>query len=190
MTTRVVSPRLDRWRAVLAKRYGLRLVSMLAGRIEAHGVEVVFREFERSKGDLDGARVYMARGLPVDEAVFLLCHLFGHTVQWHTDRNALDYASITAATFRETDAVWVEEYERKASRFGLSILLGCDARFLRAWLSEFVEADVRYLLALYRGDQNASHEQFWPDRVSVLNPIPIPAFRPCVIAQFVAGRVL
>jgi hypothetical protein len=28
--------------------------------------------------------------LDVDESVFLLCHRFGHTAQWHCDPNALE----------------------------------------------------------------------------------------------------
>jgi hypothetical protein len=189
-TSNPSTERVQRWRHVLRERYGVRLVSLLAGRVEAHGVDVVFREFESTKGDLDGARVYMSSVLPLDEAVFLLCHLFGHTAQWHTDPAALEYAGITATTFRDGDAVWVEEYERKASRIGLSLLLGCDVRLLRSWLSEFVEADIRYLLARYRGRTAVSHEEFWPEAVPVLDPIPIPVFRPRVISQYVGGRVL
>lgn len=165
-------------------------MSALAGRVEAHGVGVVFREFERTKGDLDGERIYMSRDLPLDEAAFLVVHLFGHTAQWHTDSNALEYAEVTASTFQESDAKWVAEYERKASRIGLNLLYGCDAPLLRTWLSEFVEADISYLLALYRGEPVASHTQFWPDRADPLDAIPIPVFRPRVISQFVAGRVL
>ena len=182
--------RIERWRGVLERRYGPRLVSALAGRVEAHGVEVVFRDFQSSKGDLDGLRIYMARGLPIDEAAFLLVHLFGHTAQWHTDPNALEYAGITAATFQESDAKWVAEYERKASRIGLNLIYGCGAPLLRAWLSEFVEADVQYLLALYRKQSAPSHAEFWPAGIEPLDAIPIPVFRAGVISQFVAGRVL
>jgi hypothetical protein len=165
-------------------------VSRLAGRVEAHGVGVVFREFEQTKGGLDGARIYVSRELAVDELVFLLCHPFGHTAQWHTDPNALEYANITASNFRESDTPWVEQYERKTSRIGLTLLLGCDAPLLRAWVSEFVEADIRYLLAWYRGGQCASHEEFWPDSAESLDPMPVPFFEPSVIFRFVKGRVL
>ena len=182
--------RYRRWCSVLERRYGPRLVSELAGRVEAYGVGVVFREFESSKGDLDGERIYMARDLPIDVAAFLLVHLFGHTAQWHTDHNALEYASVTASTFRESDAQWVAEYERKASRIGLNLLYGCGAPLLRTWLSEFVEADIAYLLSLYRGGPPTSHTEFWPERATPLDAIPVPVFRPQVISQFVAGRVL
>ena len=190
MTAPPAPTRLDRWRHVLRARYGQRLVGALSGRVEAHGVEVIFREFGDTKGDLDGARIYMSRELDVDESVFLLCHLFGHTAQWHCDPNALEYAAITATSFTEGDAAWVEEYERKASRIGLALLLSCDAPLLRSWLSEFVEADIRYLLARYRGGIAATHEDFWPAAATPIDPIPIPYFQACVISQFVAGRVL
>jgi hypothetical protein len=182
--------RCARWQSVLEHRYGTRLVSTLAGRVEAYGVGVVFRTFQSSKGDLDGERIYMARDLPIDEAAFLLVHLFGHTAQWHTDDNALEYAGVTASTFRESDAPWVAEYERKASRIGLNLLYGCGATLLRTWLSEFVEADIGYLLSLYRGGPATSHTAFWPERAAPLDAIPVPVFRPRVISQFVAGRVL
>lgn len=69
------------------------------------------------KGDLDGLRIVVGEHNTDDERLFLVAHLFGHTVQWNlsADWRRLGMAMPVNPTASELDAL--EAYEREACRY-------------------------------------------------------------------------
>src|SRR5258708_8251535 len=57
---------------------------------QAHGIRVVTRDIpDPLTGDLDGAEIHVDYALTPEQRLFLLAHLFGHTVQWNVDPGAI-----------------------------------------------------------------------------------------------------
>ncbi len=53
---------------------------------DVYGIRVVTRPIsDQLKGDLDGLEIHIDDDQPPEQRLFLLAHLFGHTVQWNTD---------------------------------------------------------------------------------------------------------
>jgi hypothetical protein len=56
---------------------------------DVYGLRIVTRDIpDPLTGDLNGADIHIDRAVTPEERLFLLGHLFGHTVQWNTDPNA------------------------------------------------------------------------------------------------------
>ena len=52
---------------------------------ERYGIRVTIRDVEPpAKGDLDGAEIVIGLDNDAETRLFLVAHLFGHTVQWNT----------------------------------------------------------------------------------------------------------
>src|SRR6202050_3008892 len=53
---------------------------------EAYGVRVVTRDVpDPLTGDLNGAEIHIDYAVTAEQRLFLLAHLFGHTVQWNVN---------------------------------------------------------------------------------------------------------
>src|SRR5258708_5910106 len=70
-------------------------------------------------GDLDGAHIEVDYDQSWEDALFIIAHLFGHTVQWNTDPRArtIGMARIEHASDALLDEV--RDYERTACRSSL-----------------------------------------------------------------------
>jgi len=62
--------------------------------IEFNGVRVITRDVpDPLTGDLNGAEIYIDYAVTAERRLFLLAHLFGHTVQWDVIPVLLNWAS-------------------------------------------------------------------------------------------------
>jgi hypothetical protein len=129
-------------------------------------------------GDLDGAEIHVDFDLAVDDALFILLHLFGHTVQWNLSDAARAIGTARPTAWTEADLVAVAAYERDACAYSIALLHECDVYDLDGWVSDFAACDVAYLLHFYRTGQKLPFRSFWRDHTPVLPPHPIPAFTP------------
>ena len=66
-------------------------------------------------GDLDGERIMVDYDLEVDEALFILIHLFGHTVQWNVSEASRRIAFAKPGTWSPEQLAAVAAYEREGS---------------------------------------------------------------------------
>ncbi len=58
---------------------------------QAYGVRIITRDIpDPLTGDLNGAEIHVDYAVTPEQRLFLLAHLFGHTVQWNTDPAAFD----------------------------------------------------------------------------------------------------
>ena len=129
-------------------------------------------------GDLDGHAIHIDFDLDIDEALFILLHLFGHTVQWNVSEQARRIAFLKPASWSEQELAEVAEYERDACRYSLQLLHDVGVHDLDQWLADFAACDVAYLLHFYKTGEKLPFRSFWRAGAPLLAPLAIPAFQP------------
>lgn len=129
-------------------------------------------------GDLDGAEIRVDFDIVLTDAVFILAHLFGHTVQWNVSERARALAMIEVVNPSEELLREIEEYEREACRYSLQLFHDAGVWDLDQWLSDFAACDYAYLVEFYRTGKKANFFGFWKDGTPLLEPLPIPDFHP------------
>jgi hypothetical protein len=129
-------------------------------------------------GDLDGARIAIDHDVDLEEAVFILVHLFGHTVQWCTSARAREIGSRPPGGWTEPELEELVEYERQACRYSVQLLHDAGFFDLDGWISDFWACDCAYLLHFYRTGEKLPFRSFWQPGAPVLTPLAIPPFQP------------
>ena len=129
-------------------------------------------------GDLDGAEIKVDHELAIDEALFIVIHLFGHTVQWNVSAEARAIAVERHETWSEADLARTAAYEDEACSYSMQLLHDCGIHDLDQWISDFAACDSSYLLHLYRTGEKREFRSFWRDGQPLLRPRPIPPFTP------------
>jgi hypothetical protein len=129
-------------------------------------------------GDLDGEKILVDHDLDAEEALFILVHLFGHTVQWNVspEDRALGLLEVKDPTDELLAAL--ERYERDAACYSLQLFHEAGVHDLDQWLANFAACDIAYLLHFYRTGSKLEFRSFWRDLAPGLTPLPIPAFKP------------
>ena len=159
---------------------------------ERWGIPITIRDVpEPFTGDLDGETIDIDHDLPIDEAVFILLHLFGHTVQWNVSERAREIGLEPVARITDEGKLRdIEEYERDAARYSVQLLHELGIRDLDGWVADFTGADIRYLLHFYRTGEKLPIEQTWRDGEPPIAPAPIPHFHPTRWVSRSAGVVI
>ncbi len=131
-------------------------------------------------GDLDGEMIAVEYDLDIEDAVFILIHLFGHTVQWNVSERAreIGFAKPGTVTWTEEALREVAEYEAEACRYSLRLLHEAGVHDLDQWVSDFAACDTAYLMHFYRTGEKLPFRSFWKDGSPVLQPLAIPDFHP------------
>ena len=131
-------------------------------------------------GDLDGEVILVDHDLDIEDALFILVHLFGHTVQWNVSERARQIGFA-----RPGDVVWTEAalrevaaYEAEACGYSLQLLHEAGVDDLDQWVSDFAACDTAYLMHFYRTGEKLPFRSFWKDGTPKLPPRPIPDFHP------------
>ena len=129
-------------------------------------------------GDLDGAEIQVDYAEDIESALFIIAHLFGHTVQWNTDEAAREigyklYPNADEAMMRRLHA-----YEYEACRYSMQLFHEAGIGDLDQWLSDYSACDFAYLAHFYRTGEKPPFKTFWKDGAPLLEPKPIPPFEP------------
>lgn len=128
-------------------------------------------------GDLDGAEIRVDYDLDAEDALFILVHLFGHTVQWNTAPEARAIATHTGP-WDAPHLAKLRDYETTACRYSLALFHECGIHDLDQWLSDFSACDYAYLEHFYQTGEKRPFRDFWKHGTPVLAPLPIPPFSP------------
>ena len=91
-------------------------------------------------GDIDGESILIDRSLNAEEALFVLVHLFGHTVQWNVSPRDRELGLLRLQpALRPTEDLLVAlaDYERVAARYSQQLLIDCGVHGLDKWLAEY-----------------------------------------------------
>lgn len=131
-------------------------------------------------GDLDGREIIVDHDIEIEDALFILVHLFGHTVQINVSEKAREIALTTrpSGTWTPEELRDVAAYEAEACGFSLQLLHDVGVHDLDQWIADFAACDVAYLMHFYKTGEKVPFRQFWTDGNPVLTPLPIPEFHP------------
>jgi hypothetical protein len=129
-------------------------------------------------GDLDGAEIHIDHEEDYAGALFLIIHLFGHTVQWNLSARARDIGSRLAVGADEALLAELMAYEREAASYSVGLLHELGITELDAWVSDFSRCDLRYLEHYYRTGEKRPFASFWETGTPLIPPQQVPDFRP------------
>src|SRR5262245_33089278 len=71
--------------------------------------------------DLDASEIHIDNRATAEQRLFLLGHLFGHTVQWNTDPEAFELGRIRTPPVGESLLPAIMAYEREAACYALGL---------------------------------------------------------------------
>ena len=152
----------------------------LQHRIESfYGVHVVTRDIpDPLTGDLNGLEIHIDYAVTPEQRLFLLAHLFGHTVQWNLQTQAFELGRQYRPPVDEALFPRIIAYELEAARYGLALCQEVGATGIEAWFSSYTACDQAYLLHFYRTGEKGDFGSFWSDDAALVTPKPIPPFTP------------
>lgn len=129
-------------------------------------------------GDLDGEQIMVDYDLEIEDAVFILIHLFGHTVQWNVSADRREVAFLAPATWTDDQLQAAVDYEQEACRYSLQLLHDAGVHDLDQWISDFAACDIRYLMHFYKTGERLPFRSFWQANAPLVTGLAIPEFHP------------
>jgi hypothetical protein len=143
-----------------------------------YGIRAITRDVEDPLiGDLDGLEIHVDHAVTPEQRLFLLAHLFGHTVQWNTHPNAVDLGRPRQPPVPAAAIPALLEYEREAASYALSMLHEIGITEINQWLSDYTACDTAYLHHYYSTGEKRDFRSFWREGTQCIEPQPIPPFR-------------
>ena len=144
-----------------------------------YGLPVVITDVpDPFTGDLDGSSILVDYDLDAEEALFILVHLFGHTVQWNVSPNDRALGLLEVRNPSADLLASLARYEVDAARYSLQLFHEAGVRDLDQWLADFAACDIAYLMHFYRTGGKRPFRSFWVDGAWRLTPLAIPSFQP------------
>lgn len=144
-----------------------------------YGVPIRIRDVPNPfTGDLDGAEIHVDYDEDIESALFIIAHLFGHTVQWNTDEQARELGYKLYPNPDEAMLQRLYAYEYEACRYSMQLFHEAGVTDLDQWLSDYSACDFRYLEHFYKTGEKPPFKTFWRDGAAKLEPKPIPPFHP------------
>ena len=129
-------------------------------------------------GDLDGEQIMVDYDVDIEDAVFILIHLFGHTVQWNASAESRRVALLQPTTWTDDQLQAAMDYEQEAARYSLQLVHEAGFDDLDQWISDFAACDAAYLRHFYRTGEKQAFRSFWQDGTPLVLPLAIPDFQP------------
>jgi hypothetical protein len=155
-----------------------------SARVERHiekvyGVHVVTRDVpDPLTGDLDGAEIQIDYAVTAEQRLFLLLHLFGHTVQWNVSPGAFELGRPQVPPVSEDRIPALMNYEREAARYASGLLHEIGITDADQWLADYSACDAAYLRHYYVTAEKRDFLAFWREGTSRLPTQPVPPFTP------------
>jgi hypothetical protein len=144
-----------------------------------YGIRVVTRDIpDPLTGDLDGAEIHIDRAVTPEQRLFLLGHLFGHTVQWNVNPRTFEIGRQYQPPINENLLPAIIDYEREAATYALGMFHRIGITDIDRWFSNYTACDQAYLLHYYRTGEKREFRTFWLDNAPLIQPMPIPLFTP------------
>lgn len=118
-----------------------------------HGIKVREAALKtKVTGDFNGLEIIIRSDLSWEMKLFIMVHLFGHTVQFNHSPalREIGMKRWTRQELKEEKNIkTICDYERMAARYGLWLLHMSGIDFLDQWASDWSNGDLKYLLMLY-----------------------------------------
>ena len=148
--------------------------------VERYGIEVTISDVvDPNTGDFDGERILLDYDQDLEVALFVLVHLFGHSVQWNVSAKWRELGLNVAVGKTPEEMAAIHEYEQGATRLGIALLHEAGVRDMDGWASDWWRADYEYLLHFYAtGEKLDTRSLLKRSGGDTLEPLPIPRFTP------------
>jgi hypothetical protein len=144
-----------------------------------YGIRVVTRDIpDPLTGDLDGAEIHIDYAVTPEQRLFLLGHLFGHTVQWNLDPASFEIGRRYQPPVNEDLIPAIVAYEREAACYGLAMFHQIGIADIDQWFCDYTACDQAYLLHFYRTGEKRDFRAFWRINTPLFEPKAIPIFTP------------
>src|SRR5947209_15729034 len=147
--------------------------------VEKRSVRVYIGDVtDPNTGTFDGSEIGIDWANDLDMSLFVLVHLFGHTVQWNT---VASYRTIDQRVKPGAPPEVIEEarlYEQNASRLGLALLHDAGIRDRDQWISDWWGSDWKYLSTYYATGKLPPWTECRSTGHARIEPLAIPAFTP------------
>jgi len=144
-----------------------------------YGIPVRIRDVPNPfTGDLDGAEIHVDFEEEIEAALFIIAHLFGHTVQWNTDEKAREIGYQLYPNPSDEMIARLREYEMEACRYSMQLFHEAGVTDMDQWLSDYAACDVAYVFHFYTTGEKRPFKSFWKDGAPIVKPKPIPDFHP------------
>ena len=143
-----------------------------------YGVRIVTRDIpDPLTGDLNGAEIHIDYAVTPEQRLFLLAHLFGHTVQWNVNPAAFELGQPRRPPVSEELLPALLNYEREAARYALALLHDLGLTATDQWFADYAACDEAYLKYFYVTGGKREFLSFWRDGTPLVEAQPIPPFR-------------
>jgi hypothetical protein len=144
-----------------------------------YGVRVVTRDIPGPlTGDLDGAEIHVDCAASPEQRLFLLAHMFGHTVQWNIDARLFEIGRPQTPPVSPDLLPAIIDYEREAACYALSMLHQIGITDIDGWFCDYTACDMAYLLHYYQTGEKRDFRSFWLDGTPPIEAKPVPRFVP------------
>ena len=144
-----------------------------------YGVPVIIKDVpDPFTGDLDGSEIHVDYANNLENAVFIIAHLFGHTVQWNLSEYARRIGYEVQQSPSDERLIELETYEREACRYSLQLFHDAGIDDLDQWIADFAACDFAYLKHFYKTGEKRGFRSFWKAGQPPLEPLAIPEFHP------------
>ena len=151
-------------------------------RVEQHiehtyGVRVITRDIpDPLTGDLNGAEIHIDQAVTAEQRLFLLAHLFGHTVQWNVIPGAFELGQPRQPPVSPDDLPELMEYESEAARYALGLLHETGITSADQWFADYAACDAAYLRHYYVTGEKREFLSFWQEGAALIDAVPVPPF--------------
>lgn len=154
----------------------IRLLSATRSSAESFGLRIVWAELPPpNTGAFDGTEIILHHDNDAEIALFVLAHLFGHTVQWSQDPFCRELDRLARPGAPPDVIELARVYEQQASRLGLALLHRAGITSHDQWLSDAFASDWQYLSTNYASGHLIDRAQCRAHG-PLLAPEPIPPF--------------
>jgi hypothetical protein len=144
-------------------------------------IRVVTRDIpDPLTGDLDGSEIHIDYAVTPEQRLFLLGHLFGHTVQWNVAPGSFEIGRRYQPPVNEDLIPAIIAYEREAACYGLAMFhqIGITGVDIDQWFCDYTACDQAYLLHFYRTGEKCEFRAFWRINAPLIEPRAVPMFTP------------
>ncbi len=126
-----------------------------------YGIPVIISDvLDPNTGDFNGIEIKIDYANDAEVALFVLIHLFGHTVQWNTNDRFREIGQDPNLHKTEDELKEIALYEQEATRLSLSLLHEAGVTDLDQWVSDWWRADFAWLTNFYRTGERADFRKY------------------------------
>jgi hypothetical protein len=148
---------------------------------KAYGIRIITRDIpDPLTGDLNGAEIHIDDAVTPEQRLFLLAHLFGHTVQWNVNPEAYDIGQPRKPPVSADCLPLLMDYEREAAAYALGLLHELGITQTDQWFADYAACDAAYLWHFYVTAEKREFLSFWRAGNPLVQAKPVPPFVPAM----------